>query len=124
MTDTNTPVALDSRQNDIAGFYGKVKAHDILLRMPVAEQQRRDPQFAERYRKALDIALGKVRSESYPSDLSPFALEIGVKMRETIREMLDVAENADAEMRKALVVALGKPRTLRRRFLNWLERGW
>ena len=122
MTDMSAP--LDSRQKDIAGFYGKVKAHDILLRMLVAEWQRRDPQFAERYRKGLDIGLGKVRSESYPSDLSPFALEIDVKMRETIREMLDVAENTDAEMRKALVVAFGKPRTLRRRFLQWLERGW
>jgi hypothetical protein len=115
---------MDSREKDIAGFYGKVKAHDILLRMIVWECQQRNPQFAERTRKALDIGLGKVRSESDPGDPSPLALEIDVKMRETIREMLDVAENADTEMRKALVLALGKPRTFRRRFLNWLERGW
>jgi hypothetical protein len=115
---------MDSREKDIAGFYGKVKAHDILLRVIVWEFQRRDPQFAERTRKALDTALGKIRAESYPSDLSPLALEIDVKMRETIKEILDVAENADVEMREALVLALGKPRTLRRRFLNWLERGW
>jgi hypothetical protein len=30
MTDIGTP--LDSRQKDIAGFYGKIKAHDLLLR--------------------------------------------------------------------------------------------
>ena len=120
MTDMTT---LDSKQKDIAGFYGKVNAHDILLRIIVWELQRRDPQFVERTRKALDIGLGKVRSES-PGDPDPFALEINVKMRETIREMLEVAENADAEMRKAVALVTGKPRTLRRRFLNWLERGW
>ena len=114
---------LDSRQKDIAGFYGKANAHDIFLRIIAWELQRRDPQFAERTRKALDIGLGKIRAEGYPDELNPFALEIDVKMRERIREMLNVVENTDAELKKALV-PLGKPRTLRRRFLQWLERGW
>jgi hypothetical protein len=122
MTDTSTP--LDSRQKDIAGFYGQVRAHDLLLRMIVWQLQRRDPQFAELARKGLDIGLGKVRAESYPGDLDPFALEIDVRMRPTIREMLDVAENTDAEMRAAVALVTGKPQSLRRRFLNWLERGW
>jgi hypothetical protein len=114
---------LDIRQKDIAGFYGKVNAHDMLLRIIVWELQRRDPQFSERTRKGLDIGLGKARAESYPSELNPFALEIDFRMRQTFREILDVAEKTDAELKKALTQYLGKPRTLRRRFLNWLERG-
>jgi hypothetical protein len=71
----------------------------------------------------LDIGLGRLRAES-PGELNPFALEIDVKLRETIRDMLDVAEKADAEMRNTVTKTKGKPRSFRRRFLNWLERGW
>jgi hypothetical protein len=115
---------MDSREKDIAGFYGKIKAHDILLRHIAWECQRRDPQFAERLRKALDMALGAVRAETYPSDLNPYALEIDAKMREVIREILDTLDKATADQEKFLAAANLKPRTLRRRFLNWLERGW
>jgi hypothetical protein len=115
---------MDSRQKDIAGFYGKLKAHDLLLRHIAWECQRRDPQFAERLRKALDTALGALRAETYPSDLDPFALEIDVKMRETVREILETIETATADVQKGLAAANVKPQTLRRRFLNWLERGW
>ncbi|MGA9007334.1 MAG: hypothetical protein WB495_10720, partial [Xanthobacteraceae bacterium] len=87
----------------------------------VFECQRRDPQFAERCRNGLDIALGKLRAETYPADLNPLAAAITEKTRTTIREILDVAENTDAELRKAL--ASVKPLTFRRRILNWFERG-
>jgi hypothetical protein len=72
----------------------------------------------------LDIALGALRAETYPSDLDPFALEIDVKMRETIREILETIETATADMQKKLTAANVRPRTLRRRFLQWLECGW
>jgi hypothetical protein len=111
---------MDDRQQGVA-FYGKIDAHDILVRLLAFECQRHDPQFAERCRKALDTALGKLRAENYPNDLDPLAVEITGKTRTIIREILDVAENADAEMRKAL--ASVKPLTLRRRILNWFERG-
>jgi len=112
---------MDSREEQGVVFYAKINAHDILVRMLVVECQRRDPQFAERCRNALDIALGKLRAENYPSDLDPLAVEITAKTRTIIREILDVAENADAEMRR--VLASIKPVTLRRRILNWFERG-
>jgi hypothetical protein len=115
---------LDSRQKDIAGFYGKVKAHDILLRMVVWECQRRNPKFVAWVRWGLDIALGTVRAKTYPEDVDPFELEIDVQMRETVRAILDVAENADAEMRRAVAaLTSAKPLTFRRRILNWFERG-
>jgi hypothetical protein len=69
----------------------------------------------------LDIALGKLRADSYPSELNPLEVAITAKTRTIIREILDVAENADAEARR--VLALVKPLTLRRRILNWFERG-
>ncbi len=109
-----------NREQGIA-FYGKINAHDILVRMLAFECQRRDPQFAERCRNELDTALGKLTAQSYPSELDPLAVEITAKTRTIIREILDVAENADAELRKA--IASIKPLTLRRRILNWFERG-
>ncbi len=47
-------------------FYARIYAHDMLLRMLVVDCQLRDPQFAERSRKALDIALGKLTAENHP----------------------------------------------------------
>jgi hypothetical protein len=122
MTDMTTP--LDSRQKDLAGFYGQIKAHDTLLRLIALECQRRNPQFVQFCRRGVDIGLGTVRAETYPSDLEPFAFEIDVRMRTTIEEILENAEKAIVDLEKKLAAANLKPRTLRRRFLNWLERGW
>ena len=115
---------MDSRQRDLAGFYGQIKAHDTLLRLIALECQRRNPQFVEYCRKGVHIALGTVRAETYPSDLEPFAFEIDVTMRKRIEEILENAEKAIADLETKLAAANLKPRTLRRRFLNWLERGW
>jgi hypothetical protein len=93
----------------------------FLVRLLVLERQRRDPQFVERCRNGLDIALGMLRAENYPDGLNPLAVAITAKTRTMIREILDVAENADAEMKKA--IASVKPLTVRRRILNWFERG-
>ena len=77
--------------------------------------------FAERCRKGLDIGLGRLRAESYPDDLNPLAAAITTETRTIIREILDVRENTDAELRKALTSV--KPLTFRRRILNWFEHG-
>ena len=113
---------MGSREEQGVAFYAKFNAHDILVRMLVAECQRRDPQFAERCRNAVDMALGRLRAENYPDDLNPLAVAITAKTRTIIREILDVAESSDAEMRRALA-SINQPLTLRRRVLNWFERG-
>jgi hypothetical protein len=115
---------MDSRDKDIAGFYGKIKAYDILLRCIAWECQRRDPQFADRLRKALDEGLGRVRAETHPKELNPYALEIDVQMRGVVREILESVDKGTAEFERTIAAANVKPRTLRRRFLQWLERGW
>jgi len=71
----------------------------------------------------VDIALGTLRAETFPGDLDPFALEIDVKMRETIGKILEDTEKA-TDLENKLAAAGLKQRSLRRRFLNWLERGW
>jgi hypothetical protein len=72
----------------------------------------------------LDTGLGMLIALE-PTDDDPFTAElrneIRTKMREIIRSMLDVAETEAARYREA--VASLKPLTLRRRILNWLERG-
>jgi hypothetical protein len=112
---------MDSKEEQGVAFYAKIDAHDTLIRLLVFEAQRRDPQFAERCRNGLDIALGRLRADSYPSELNPLAGAITAKTRTIIREILDVAENADAELKRTL--ASVKPLTVRRRILNWFERG-
>jgi hypothetical protein len=109
-------------------FYAKINAHDLLVRLLVFECQRRDPQFAERCRQQLDRALGMMLSE-LPIE-GPVSLEIReqikVKERETIREILEVAEKATADLERGsaqLREAGLLPLTWRRRILNWFERG-
>ncbi len=89
-------------------------ALELLLRQLVYECQRRDPQFAERSRNALDTALGMLRAEDYPNETAPLSVARKAKTRTMIREILEVAEKAVASI---------KPLTLRRRILNWFERG-
>jgi hypothetical protein len=53
-----------NRREQGEAFYSKIDAHETLLRLLVFECQRRDPQFAERSRKALDTALGALSAEN------------------------------------------------------------
>jgi hypothetical protein len=112
---------MDSGEEQGVAFYAKINAHDTLVRLLVFEAQRKDAQFAERCRNGLDRALGMLRADDYPSESDPLAVAIKAKSRTIVREILEAAENADAEMR--MVLASVRPPTLRRRILNWFERG-
>jgi hypothetical protein len=113
---------MDSREPGVA-FYAKIDAHEVLTRLLVFEFQRKDPQFAERSRKALDGALGVLAADG--DDLDPFWAEIKdeirTKMRERVRQLFDLSEEKAAEVERA--IAMVKPLTWRRRILNWFERG-
>jgi hypothetical protein len=115
---------MDDRREPGVAFYAKIDAHEVLLRMLVFEQQRRDPQFAERGRKILDWALGVLAAEE-AGDLDPFWIEIRdeirTKMRERVKDLFDLSEEKAAELERA--IAIVKPLTWRRRILNWFERG-
>jgi hypothetical protein len=115
---------MDSREPGVA-FYAKIDAHEVLTRILVFEFQRRDPQFAERGRRALDWALGVLAAEDLGDDRDPFWAEIRdqirTKMRERVKELFDASEEKAAELERA--IAMVKPLTWRRRILNWFERG-
>ena len=113
---------MDSREAGV-DFYAKIDAHEVLTRLLVFELQRKDPQFAERSRKALDTALGLLIKE-HPEDAPETAeirTQIKTKIRERVREIFDMSEEKAAEVERA--IAMVKPLTWRRRILNWFERG-
>jgi hypothetical protein len=113
---------MDSREHGVA-FYAKIDAHEVLLRLLVFELQRRDPQFAQRSRKAVDWVLG-VLIDEHPEDdpdTAEIRSQIRTKMRERLKEMFETTEEKVAESEKA--IASLKSLTLRRRILNWFERG-
>jgi hypothetical protein len=113
---------MDTREARV-DFYAKIDAHEVLTRMLVFELQRKDPQFAERSRKALDTALGLLIDE-HPEDAPETAelrIQIKARMRERVKEAFDISEEQAAEVER--VTAMVKPLTWRRRILNWFERG-
>jgi hypothetical protein len=87
------------------------------------ESQRKDPQFAERGRKGLDWALGKLVGE-HPEDdpdTAEIRREIRTKMRERLTGIFALIEEEAAKVERT--IAAVKPPTWRRRILNWLEGG-
>jgi len=91
---------------------GDVIAHSVLVKMLILKVEN-EPEFVTRAYRLLDTALGMRAATGEP----PEAFEI--RAREYLARILGpVPELAAPSQSEA-----PKTRTLRRRFLNWLERG-
>jgi hypothetical protein len=86
-------------------------AHEILIGLLATRLQERDPRFIAGLRRDFDTVLGELAAKGHKAD--PFA----VKCRAAMMTVLD-----DIEMHATRKSAARRV-TLRRRFLNWLEKG-
>ena len=91
---------------------GELLAHSALLGLLVAAAAKADPGFREEAQAAFDTLLGQImQSDPHPS-------------KQEAREQNKIQARASFTRLLSLVEARAvPPLTLRRRFLNWLQKG-
>jgi hypothetical protein len=98
------------------GTYGRIFAYGVLLSLLVEKVKENDPTFEDQSRRSFDIYLGQ------------YFAKVGSAgpMETAAREMFNTIISSPIRMTPQTVrreLERPRPRTLRRRFLNWLERG-
>jgi hypothetical protein len=96
----------------VVGLHAMIMAHAVLLRVLVRHACLNNPKFADDARQLFDTFLGKSLMQDQPKD-SALENELMVRARTNFMTILD----------QPMLVPDTRPLTLRRRFLNWLERG-
>lgn len=91
-----------------------IAASLLVLMMIVAYLKKNDPDFDKSTRAALDSILGAALIPGQTPD--PFYQQVRA-------EFFNIMDANVISFRAAAAAAPQKPRTLRRRFLNWLQRG-
>jgi hypothetical protein len=105
----------DTGVASLEDYAAEILTHTIWIRMLVGRAVKDDPEFGNKALALLDTALGRLTAEGGPSD------PVAIKAREFFGKFLSLKETP--MLARPLPLSKKEPKTLRRRFLNWLESG-